>query len=83
MMPIRTISNTIVQLNVPNHFRGRVISIYFMVMTTMMPIGSLVVSAISHAIGVQTTVLMEGILAMIVAIVYIRYIKNERIKNEH
>lgn len=82
MMPIRTISNTIVQLHVPNHFRGRVISIYFMVMTTMMPVGSLVVSAISHAIGVQKTVFLEGILALVIALVYGRYVKNERLKKE-
>ena len=82
MMPIRTISNTIVQLHVPNHFRGRVISIYFMVMTTMMPIGSLIVSAISHAIGVRKTVFLEGILALIVAVVYGRYVKRERLKRE-
>ncbi len=82
MMPIRTISNTIVQLHVPNHFRGRVISIYFMVMTTMMPVGSLVVSAISHAIGVQKTVFLEGILALVIALVYGRYVKKERLKKE-
>lgn len=82
MMPIRTISNTIVQLHVPNHFRGRVISIYFMVMTTMMPIGSLIVSAISHVIGVRKTVFLEGILALIVAVVYGRYVKRERLKRE-
>jgi MFS family permease len=82
MMPIRTISNTIVQLHVPNHFRGRVISIYFMVMTTMMPIGSLIVSAISHVIGVRKTVFLEGIIALIVAVVYGRYVKRERLKRE-
>ncbi len=82
MMPIRTLSNTIVQVNVPNHFRGRVISIYFMVLTTMVPFGSLMISAISHYIGVQTTVLAEGFIALIIAIFYGRYLKRERLKKE-
>lgn len=82
MMPIRTISNTIVQINVPNHFRGRVISIYFMVLTTMLPIGSLIISAISHFIGVKTTVFLEGVIALMIAAFYGRYLKKEKLKKE-
>lgn len=82
MMPIRTISNTIVQINVPNQFRGRVISIYFMVLTTMLPIGSLIISTISHFIGVRTTVLFEGFIALIIAVFYGRYLKKEKLKKE-
>jgi len=82
MMPVRTISNTIVQINVPNQFRGRVISIYLMVLTTMLPIGSLIISAVSHYIGVQKTVLAEGIVAVIIAALYSRYLKKEKLKKE-
>lgn len=82
MMPIRTISNTIVQIHVPNQFRGRVISIYLMVLTTLIPIGSLLIGAVSHYIGVQTTVLIEGFLALIVALFYRRYLKKEKLKKE-
>ncbi len=82
MMSIRTISNTIVQVHVPNHFRGRVISIYLMVLTSLMPIGSLLIGAASHYIGVQTTVLIEGFLALIIAVFYGRYLKKEKLKKE-
>jgi MFS family permease len=82
MMSVRTISNTIVQIHVPNQFRGRVISIYLMVLTTMMPIGSLLIGAVSHYIGVQTTVLLEGFLALIIAVFYGRYLKKEKLKKE-
>lgn len=82
MMPTRTISNTIVQIHVPNQFRGRVISIYFMTLTTMVPLGSLLIGAISHYIGVQKTVLIEGFLALVVAFFYSRYLKKEKIKKE-
>jgi predicted MFS family arabinose efflux permease len=74
MMSVRTISNTIVQIHVPNHFRGRVISIYLMILSTTMPLGSLLIGAISHYIGVQMTVLFEGFLALIIAAFYGRYL---------
>lgn len=82
MMSIRTLSNTIVQIHVPNEFRGRVISIYLMALTTMMPIGSLLIGAVSHYIGVQSTVLAEGIIALIITSFYGRYLKKERLKKE-
>jgi MFS family permease len=82
MMSIRTISNTIVQIQVPNQFRGRVISIYLMALTTLIPIGSLLIGAISHYIGVQKTVLFEGFLALIITVFYGRYLKKEKLKKE-
>lgn len=82
MMSVRTISNTIVQIHVPNRFRGRVISIYLMAMTTMIPIGSLLIGTVSHFIGVQTTVLIEGLIALIITGFYGRYLKKERLKKE-
>lgn len=82
MMSVRTISNTIVQMHVPNQFRGRVISIYLMTLTLMMPIGSLIVSAVSQHIGVQATVLAEGFIALIIALVYGRYLKKEKLKKD-
>ncbi|MBN2236220.1 MAG: MFS transporter [Bacteroidales bacterium] len=82
MMPIRTLSNTIVQVNVPNKFRGRVISIYLLVLTTLIPIGSLIIGAVSHYIGVQLTVFIEGLLALILAFYYFRYLKKEKLKRD-
>ena len=82
MMSVRTITNTIVQIHVPNQFRGRVISIYLMVLTATIPIGSLIVGAVSHYMGVEKTVLIEGFLALIVAVFYGRYLKNEKLKDE-
>jgi len=82
MMSIRTLSNTIVQIHVPNYFRGRVLSIYLMAFTTMMPIGSLLIGAVSHYIGVRTTVLAEGIIALIITVFYSRFLKKEKLKKE-
>lgn len=82
MMSIRTITNTIIQVNAPNHFRGRVISIYIMSLTGLLPIGSLVIGSMSHYIGVQNTVLIQGILAIIITLFYGRYLKKEELKKK-
>ncbi len=82
MMSVRTLTNTIIQIHVPNQFRGRVISIYLMMLTGMIPIGSLLIGAVSHYIGVQMTVCIEGVLALVIAAFYGRYLKNEKIRKE-
>jgi MFS-type transporter involved in bile tolerance (Atg22 family) len=48
----------------------------------MIPIGSLLIGAVSHRIGVQATVLMEGLIALGIAILYGRYLKKERLRKE-
>ncbi|QDO94713.1 MFS transporter [Formosa sediminum] len=82
MMSIRTITNTIIQVNVPNHFRGRVISIYIMSLTGLLPIGSLVIGSVSHYIGVQNTVLIQGVLAIIITLFYGKYLKKIKLKKK-
>lgn len=75
MMSVRTITNTIVQVNVPNEFRGRVISVYLMLLTSMAPLGSLLISSLSHFIGSQNMVLIEGLIAMAIAFCYGSYLR--------
>lgn len=82
MMSIITISNTIIQLHVPHELRGRIISIFIMVMTAMMPLGSLLIASVSQWIGVKNTVLIEGMIAIVVATFYLRYLKKERLGEE-
>ncbi|MGJ5641101.1 MFS transporter [Formosa sp. S-31] len=82
MMSIRTITNTIIQVNAPNKFRGRIISVFVMALTGLLPLGSLAIGAISHYIGVQTTVCVQGIIAIIIAIVYGKYLKKQKLKRK-
>ncbi|MFB9052371.1 MFS transporter [Formosa undariae] len=83
MMSVRTITNTIIQVNVPNEFRGRVISIYVMTLTGLLPIGSLAIGSISQYIGVQSMVLIQGVLAIIITLFYGRYLKKQKLKKEN
>ncbi|MEI9933751.1 MAG: hypothetical protein WDM71_02625 [Ferruginibacter sp.] len=62
--------------------RGRVLSFYAMAFFGMQPLGGLIVGLISQHIGVENTVLSEGIIALLIGIWHIRLIiKNKFIKN--
>ena len=80
MMSIYTLSNTLIQLNVKQELRGRVISFFVMMITGAMPLGSLLVGAVSNYVGVKITVLAEGFIALIVAVFYGRYLMKSKLK---
>jgi predicted MFS family arabinose efflux permease len=52
--------------------RGRVISLYVLVYTAALPLGSLLVGAASERLGVQATVLAEGVLCLLIAVLYLQ-----------
>ena len=74
MMSQVTITNTLVQTSVDPAMRGRVISIYAMAFFGMQPLGGLIVGALSQHIGVQTTLLGEGIIALIIGLFHVRFL---------
>ena len=61
------VSNIIVQSKSESHMRGRAISILLMAIFGMMPLGSLLTGAVSQHIGAQTTVLCQGVIAIVIA----------------
>lgn len=75
MMSQMTVTNTLIQTTVDASMRGRVISLYAMSLFGMMPIGGLLVGSISQWVDVQNTVLAEGIMAIIIGILHVRFIK--------
>jgi len=82
MMSQITLSNTLIQTTVDPGMRGRVISFYAMAFFGMQPLGGLVVGSISQRVGVQNTVLGEGIIALLIGILHIWFIqKNKRREN--
>jgi MFS family permease len=66
MMAQTTITNTIIQMQVAPHMRGRVISFFAMAYFGMQPLGSLLVGAISQHIGAPATILGQGIAAIVI-----------------
>jgi MFS family permease len=66
-----TISNIVIQSESDPGMRGRAIGVLFMAIS-MVPLGSLLVGAVSERIGAPTTVLCEGIAAFAVLAFFIR-----------
>jgi len=65
-----TVCNIVVQSESAPQMRGRVIGILLMAIFGMMPLGSLLVGAISEHIGAPATVLGTGIIGLVVALAF-------------
>jgi MFS family permease len=64
-------SNTMVQAMVPDHLRGRVMSVYSMMFMGMAPFGSLIAGSTARAIGAPGVVMMGGIVAVAAGAVFL------------
>ncbi len=79
MMSQITVTNTLIQTTVNPAMRGRVISIYAMAFFGMQPLGGLLVGFVSERIGVQDTVLAEGIIALMIGFLHFRFLRRKRL----
>jgi hypothetical protein len=73
-----TVCITIVQVRSDAAFLGRVMSYVAMAALGMMPLGSLLVGAVSERIGADHAVLGQGMLALIIAAVFFRSLMRRR-----
>lgn len=74
-------ANTTIQLAVPDHLRGRVISVYTTLFVGSTPLGGLLMGAIASAYGVPASLVVAGagsILMGAVAFVWLRRIQARR-----
>ncbi|WP_461450498.1 MFS transporter [Mucilaginibacter sp.] len=69
-----TASNIMVQSGSDPAMRGRAIGILLMAIFGMSPLGSLITGAVSERFGAPATVLGQGIIALIIALVFIRFL---------
>ena len=67
-----TISNIIAQSEAAANMRGRVLGILLMAIFGMVPLGSVLVGFVSEHIGAQATVLGQGIIAIIIVLVFVK-----------
>lgn len=74
-----TVCNIIVQSESEPHMRGRAIGILLMAIFGMMPLGSLLVGAVSQRVGAPATVVGEGIISIVLALVFIEFL-TKRVK---
>ncbi|HWC16539.1 MAG TPA: MFS transporter [Terriglobales bacterium] len=65
MMVQMASTNTLIQSMVPDRLRGRVMSVYSMMMMGMAPLGALLAGAFSNRIGAPLTVALGGFCSML------------------
>jgi MFS family permease len=80
MMSQTTISMTLIQLYSAKEMRGRVMSFVAMSYFGMLPLGSLLIGAVSQSIGAPNTILWEGIAALIIATCFSGFLMSGRRK---
>lgn len=62
-------SNTTVQSTVPDHLRGRVMSLYFLVFGGVTPFGALIVGSLAEHVGASGTFMVTGTVTALFALV--------------
>jgi MFS family permease len=82
MMSQTTITNTVIHTNVSREMRGRVIGYYAMAVFGMQPLGGLLIGAVSQSIGAPNTILISGISALVIALVFMPYLRKEVSKDK-
>ncbi len=75
-MAQNTICLTIIQMNTDEVMRGRVMSYVAMAYFGMLPLGSLMIGAISQRLGAANTMLGQGILALLIGGIFYWYLQN-------
>jgi MFS family permease len=82
MMSQITISNTVIQTSSDINMRGRVISFYAMAFFGMQPLGGLLIGSISKWIGTTNTVLGEGVVALLIGLLHLRFLHKAKMKKQ-
>ena len=78
MMAQTTITNTIIQMKVAPHMRGRVISYFAMAYFGMQPLGSLLVGAISQYAGAPATLFGQGVAAFVIVACFWSFLRGKK-----
>ncbi|MDR3678468.1 MAG: MFS transporter [Flavipsychrobacter sp.] len=82
MMSQTTIIMTIIQINSDKKMRGRIMSYVAMAYFGMLPLGSLIIGAISQKIGAPNTLLCQGAVALIIAAIFAKYLTRDRLSKK-
>ncbi|MGW1256208.1 MFS transporter [Streptomyces sp. NPDC002513] len=60
---VTTTANALIQLHADPHLRGRVMSVYFLVLLGGTPIGAPLVGLVSDSLGVRSTLVLGGVIS--------------------
>lgn len=73
-------TNTLIQSMVPDRLRGRTMAVYSMMFMGMAPFGALLSGALADHIGAPRTVALGGLLAIVGALAFWRYLPKIRVE---
>ena len=68
-VPVTAIINTLLQIKVPDEFRGRVMSLFMTTFAGIIPFGSLISGSLAQTWGVSTALLLSGLVCLVLFIV--------------
>lgn len=77
-----TICLTIIQTRAAPEMRGRMISLFAMSLFGMLPLGGLIIGWVSNQIGSSLTVLIQGIISIIIALAFFRFLSGKKKKKQ-
>jgi MFS family permease len=77
-----TICNTVIQTESHPAMRGRVISYFAMSVFGMLPLGSLLIGTVSERLGAPNTILCEGIIALLIAGLFAKFLRKKKLEEE-
>ncbi|MDD5561564.1 MAG: MFS transporter [Candidatus Omnitrophica bacterium] len=64
-VPATAVINTLLQIEVPNEFRGRVMSLFMTTFAGIMPFGSLITGSLAQAIGISAALFSCGLICFL------------------
>ncbi len=82
-MSQNTICITIIQVEADANMRGRVMSYIALAYFGMLPLGSLLVGYISQQIGAPDTILCQGVIALIIAVVFAKFLRRDKLNKDN
>jgi MFS family permease len=83
MMSQTTIIMTIIQVHSDKKMRGRVMSYVAMAYFGMLPLGSLLIGAVSQWVGAPNTLLFQGIIALVIAAIFSKYLRKDKMDRKN
>jgi MFS family permease len=63
-------ANTLIQVSIPDEYRGRIMALYSMTVVGISPFGSLAAGALAERFGARLTVLLAGLLCLMAATLF-------------
>jgi MFS family permease len=70
MMVEMAARNTALQMMVPDHLRGRIMSLYSMMFLGVVPFGALLAGALAAGIGAPATIALGGAVCVVVSLFF-------------